>query len=128
VDQTSPDRRLSRLPALYVISAELASYLARRWGPFAGVAYLATQTALICSQRRLIKQSKNIQAGRGGAHAKRGFLRVVGLRLLTKVDLCGCRNIQTGGPKTDKNLWSGANRERPVGNRGVGNRSTRLTD
>ena len=35
------------LPALYVISAELASYLARRWGPFAGAAYLATQTALM---------------------------------------------------------------------------------
>jgi len=35
------------LPALYVISAELASYLARRWGPFAGAAYLATQIALM---------------------------------------------------------------------------------
>ncbi len=35
------------LPALYMIAAELASYLVRRWGTFVGATYLAAQTTLM---------------------------------------------------------------------------------
>jgi uncharacterized membrane protein len=35
------------LPALYLIAAELSSYLASRWGKLAGMTYLATQVGLM---------------------------------------------------------------------------------